>query len=121
MPAVRRLYMTATPRVWEAEGEQPRLVASMDEDSPVFGPVAYKLKLSEAIRRGIVAPYQAVCVDIRDPDLYAALAEETAGSDRVRGARLAALQTGLLTAAARERMRRILTFHSRVSEPESTG
>ncbi|MFE1198545.1 Helicase associated domain protein [Streptomyces olivaceoviridis] len=119
IPAVRRLYMTATPRVWEAEGEQPRLVASMDEDSPVFGPVAYKLKLSEAIRRGIVAPYQVVCLDIRDPDLYAALAEEAGGSDRVRGARLAALQAGLLTAAARERLRRILTFHSRVSEAEA--
>ncbi|MET8566277.1 Helicase associated domain protein [Streptomyces flaveolus] len=119
IPAVRRLYMTATPRVWEAEGEQPRLVASMDEDSPIFGPVAYKLKLSEAIRRGIVAPYQVVCLDIRDPDLYAALAEEAAGSDRVRGARLAALQTGLLTAAARERLRRILSFHSRVSEAEA--
>ncbi|MFE9359568.1 Helicase associated domain protein [Streptomyces olivaceoviridis] len=119
IPAVRRLYMTATPRVWEAEGEQPRLVASMDEDSPVFGPVAYKLKLSEAIQRGIVAPYQVLCLDIRDPDLYAALAEEAGGSDRVRGARLAALQTGLLTAAERERLRRILTFHSRVSEAEA--
>ncbi|WP_435858240.1 Helicase associated domain protein [Streptomyces olivaceoviridis] len=119
IPAVRRLYMTATPRVWEAEGEQPRLVASMDRDSPVFGPVAYELKLSEAVRRGIVAPYQVVCLDIRDPDLYAALAEEAGGSDRVRGARLAALQTGLLTAAARERLRRILTFHSRVSEAEA--
>ncbi|MGW2708502.1 Helicase associated domain protein [Streptomyces sp. NPDC001356] len=119
IPAVRRLYMTATPRVWEAEGEQPRLVASMDRDSPVFGPVAYELKLSEAIRRGIVAPYQVVCLDIRDPALYAALAEGTGGSDRVRGARLAALQTGLLTAAARERLRRILTFHSRISEAEA--
>ncbi|MGW4597728.1 Helicase associated domain protein, partial [Streptomyces sp. NPDC004457] len=97
----------------------PRLVASMDRDSPVFGPVAFELKLSEAVRRGIVAPYQVVCVDIRDPGLHAALAEEAGGSDRVRGARLAALQTGLLTAAARERLRRILTFHSRVSEAEA--
>ncbi|WP_420711443.1 Helicase associated domain protein [Streptomyces sp. NRRL F-3307] len=119
IPAVRRLYMTATPRVWEADGEQPRLVASMDRDSPVFGPVAFELKLSEAVRRGIVAPYQVVCVDVRDPGLYAALAEEAGGSDRVRGARLAALQAGLLTAAARERLRRVLTFHSRVSEAEA--
>ncbi|MFE5923583.1 Helicase associated domain protein [Streptomyces sp. NPDC056468] len=119
IPAVRRLYMTATARVWEAEGAGPRLVASMDEDSAVFGPVAYKLKLSEAIRRGIVAPYQVVCVDIRDPHLHAALAAGGGGSDLVRGARLAALQTGLLTAAADERLRRILAFHSRVSEAEA--
>ncbi|MFE0520765.1 Helicase associated domain protein [Streptomyces sp. NPDC058954] len=119
IPAVRRLYMTATARVWEAGGAGPRLVASMDEDSPLFGPVAYKLRLSEAIRRGIVAPYQVVCVDIRDPHLHAALAAGPAGSDRVRGARLAAMQTGLLTAAADERLRRVLAFHSRVSEAEA--
>lgn len=119
VPAERRLYMTATPRVWEAEDGTTRLVASMDEDSPVFGPVAYKLKLSEAIRRGLVAPYQVVCLDIRDPELFAALEMESAASDAVRGARLAALQTGLLTAAVRERLRRILAFHSRVAEAEA--
>ncbi|MFD0541811.1 DEAD/DEAH box helicase family protein [Streptomyces mexicanus] len=119
VPAERRLYMTATPRVWEAEDGTTRLVASMDEDSPVFGPVAYKLKLSEAIRRGLVAPYQVVCLDIRDPELFAALETESAASDAVRGARLAALQTGLLTAAVRERLRRILAFHSRVAEAEA--
>ncbi|MET9736381.1 Helicase associated domain protein [Streptomyces sp. NPDC006458] len=119
IPAVRRLYMTATARVWEAEGHMPRLVASMDEDSPVFGPVAYKLKLSEAIQRGLVAPYQVVCMDIRDPEVHTAIAVGSAGSDSVRGARLAALQTGLLTAAAKERLRRVLTFHSRVAEAEA--
>ncbi|MFF4911237.1 Helicase associated domain protein [Streptomyces sp. NPDC001260] len=122
VPAVRRLYMTATARVWEAEGNRPRLVASMDEDSPVFGPVAYKLKLSEAIRLGLVAPYQVLCLDIRDPELHAALtATETvaAGSDVVRGARLAAVQAGLMRAAVEERVRRVLSFHSRVSEAEA--
>ncbi|MFD0547685.1 Helicase associated domain protein, partial [Streptomyces mexicanus] len=119
VPAERRLYMTATPRVWEAEGDTSRLVASMDEDSPVFGPVAYKLKLSEAVRRGLVAPYQVVCLDIRDRELFAALERESAASDAVRGARLAALQTGLLTAAVRERLRRVLAFHSRVAEAEA--
>ena len=122
VPAVRRLYMTATARVWEAEGDRPRLVASMDEDSPVFGSVAYKLKLSEAIRLGLVAPYQVLCLDIRDPELHAALtATETvaAGSDVVRGARLAAVQAGLMRAAVEERVRRVLAFHSRVSEAEA--
>ncbi|MEV7888999.1 Helicase associated domain protein [Streptomyces sp. NPDC002817] len=121
LPAERRLYMTATPRVWEAdgEGERPRLVASMEDRSPMFGPVAYKLTLSEAIGRGIVAPYQLLCLDIRDPDLYAALSSEDTGSDAVRGARLAAIQTGLMQAAVKERFRRVLSFHSRVGEAEA--
>ncbi|MFJ8827714.1 Helicase associated domain protein [Streptomyces sp. NPDC102467] len=123
--AVRRLYMTATPRVWAPagggegrEGGQARLVASMSEDSPVFGPVAYKLTLSEAIERGLIAPYQVVCVDIRDPE-YGHRAQLGSGTERVRGARLAALQAGVLTAAARENLRKVLTFHSRVAEAEA--
>ncbi|WP_284435581.1 DEAD/DEAH box helicase [Streptomyces sp. TUS-ST3] len=119
LPAERRLYMTATPRVWEAEGERPRLVASMEDGSPVFGPVAFRLSLSEAVGRGIVAPYQVLCLDIRDPDLYAALTSEDTGSDAVRGARLAAVQTGLMRAAVQERFRRVLSFHSRVGEAEA--
>jgi superfamily II DNA or RNA helicase len=120
IPAARRLYMTATPRVWEAaEGRSaPRVIASMSEDSPVFGPVAYKLTLSEAIGRGLVAPYQVVCVDIRDPE-YRRRAQLGSGAERVRGARLAALQAGFLTAAARENVRKLLSFHSRVVEAEA--
>ncbi|GHH62927.1 helicase [Streptomyces umbrinus] len=119
IPAVRRLYMTATARIWEAETDRPRLVASMDEDSAVFGPVAYKLRLSEAIRLGLVAPYQVLCLDIRDPQLYAALTSEDTGSPAVRGARLAAVQAGLMRAAVEERFRRVLSFHSRIGEAEA--
>ncbi|MFJ6393910.1 Helicase associated domain protein [Streptomyces sp. NPDC091972] len=121
LPAERRLYMTATPRVWEAGagGERPRLVASMEDGSPVFGPVAYRLTLSEGVARGIVAPYQVLCLDIRDPELYAAMTSEDSGSDAVRGARLAAVQAGLMRAAVTERFRRVLSFHSRVGEAEA--
>ncbi|MFD7527433.1 Helicase associated domain protein [Streptomyces sp. NPDC059849] len=126
MPATRRLYMTATVRIWEApehaqgsEGREPRLIASMDPASPVFGPVAYKLTLSEAVSRGLVAPYQVVCIDISDPEFHQLREEAGYGSDAARGARLAALQTGLVTAAAEENLRKVLTFHSRVSEAEA--
>ncbi|MFQ6144425.1 Helicase associated domain protein [Streptomyces seoulensis] len=119
LPAVRRLYMTATARVWEAEGDVPRLVASMDEDSPVFGPVAYRLRLSEAIRLGLVAPYQVLCLDIRDPQLWAAMTGGAPGTDAARGARLAAIASGLMRAASQERFRRVLSFHSRVGEAEA--
>ncbi|MFJ2314917.1 Helicase associated domain protein [Streptomyces sp. NPDC087846] len=122
VPAVRRLYMTATPRVWEApdsEGGAPRLVASMDSDSAIFGPVAYRLTLSEAIQRGIVAPYQVLCLDIRDPEVYALLDDGGLGTGAARGARLAAIQSGLMRAAVEERVRRVLSFHSRVSDAEA--
>ncbi|MFE3230293.1 DEAD/DEAH box helicase family protein, partial [Nocardia sp. NPDC059228] len=101
IPSLRRLYMTATPRMWQPEDDQEQqgapgeLVASMDDDPDgPFGARCYTLTLSEAIDRGICAPYQVVCVDITDTQLQAAqLLGTEQRSDRVRGARLAALQT----------------------------
>lgn len=130
LPAVRRLYMTATPRLWEPAsagdfsgaggvGGPGQLVASMDDEA-VFGPVVYRLTLSDAIERGLIAQYQVVCVDIADPQLQAAqLIGQDARTDTVRGARLAALQTAVLKTGAEHRLRRLLTFHYRTSEAEA--
>ncbi|MEW2400247.1 Helicase associated domain protein [Streptomyces sp. NPDC046862] len=126
IPALRRLYMTATPRLWQLDedseqGGPGELVASMedDPDSP-FGSRCYTLTLSEAINRGICAPYQVVCLDITDTQLQAAqLLGEDARSEQVRGARLAALQTALVKASAEEGFRRTLVFHHVVKEAEA--
>ncbi|WP_073862210.1 DEAD/DEAH box helicase [Streptomyces sp. CB01249] len=126
IPALRRLYMTATPRMWQLDedagrGAPPELVASMEDDpeSP-FGSRAYTLTLSAAVDRGICAPYQVVCVDITDTQLQAAQLLGVEGrSDEVRGARLAALQTALVKASSEEGFRRTLTFHHQVREAEA--
>ena len=47
------------------------------------------------------------------------MTSEDTGSDAVRRARLAAVQTGLMRAAVEERFRRVLSFHSRVGEAEA--
>ncbi|MEU9038419.1 Helicase associated domain protein [Streptomyces sp. NPDC048352] len=155
IPSVRRLYMTATPRVWrdgeeadeaeEAEGpedvEEPEgagayaaetaggaeprgrgeLVASMEDDPQgPFGARCYTLSLSEAIDRGICAPYRVVCVDVSDPGFQSAVLLGADGrSDRVRGMRLAALQAALVKAAADQGFRRTLVFHHLTKEAEA--
>ncbi|MEW1552140.1 DEAD/DEAH box helicase, partial [Streptomyces tsukubensis] len=125
IPSLRRLYMTATPRLWQldenAEGAPGELVASMDDDpNGPFGARCFTLTLSEAIDRGICAPYQVVCVDITDTQLQAAQLLGAEGrSDEVRGARLAALQTALLKASSEESFRRTLVFHHVVKEAEA--
>jgi superfamily II DNA or RNA helicase len=126
IPALRRLYMTATPRLWQLGGEGEagapgELVASMEDDPDgPFGSRAYTLALSEAIDRGICAPYQVVCLDITDTQLQAAQLLGVEGrSDEVRGARLAALQTALLKASSEEGFRRTLVFHHQVREAEA--
>ncbi|MEU1707530.1 Helicase associated domain protein [Streptomyces sp. NPDC005706] len=128
IPALRRLYMTATPRLWQLDddsegtpGVPGELVASMDDDpAGPFGARCYTLTLSEAINRGICAPYQVVCLDITDTHLQAAQLLGVEGrSDEVRGARLAALQTALVKASAEEGFQRTLVFHHQVKEAEA--
>lgn len=131
IPSLRRLYMTATPRLWQLadegggqdqeQGAPGELVASMDDDpNGPFGSRCYTLTLSEAIDRGICSPYQVVCVDVTDTQLQAAqLLGAEARSEAVRGARLAALQTALLKASAEENFRRTLVFHHMVKEAEA--
>jgi superfamily II DNA or RNA helicase len=126
IPALRRLYMTATPRLWQldedaGQGAPGELVASMEDDPDgPFGARCYTLTLSEAIDRGICAPYQVVCVDITDTRLQAVQLLGVEGrSDEVRGARLAALQTALLKASSEEGFRRTLVFHHVVKEAEA--
>ncbi|MBT2470431.1 Helicase associated domain protein [Streptomyces sp. ISL-66] len=155
IPAVRRLYMTATPRVWQdgEEADYPPdaagagipedaaaagdtagvgggpartpgrggLVASMEDDpAGPFGARCYTLTLSEAIDRGICAPYRVVCVDVSDPDFQAAVLLGPDGrSDAVRGVRLAALQTALVKAAVDQGFRRTLVFHHLTKEAEA--
>lgn len=126
IPSLRRLYMTATPRLWQLgeddeAGAPGELVASMEDDPDgPFGSRAFTLTLSEAIDRGICAPYQVVCVDITDTQLQAAQLLGAEGrSEQVRGARLAALQTALVKASSEENFRRTLIFHHQVREAEA--
>ncbi|MFG2616629.1 Helicase associated domain protein [Streptomyces sp. NPDC048507] len=147
IPSARRLYMTATPRVWrdgeeseaEAADAEPgtggteyaapgggarghgELVASMEDDpAGPFGARCYTLPLSEAIDRGICAPYRVVCVDVSDPGFQAEVLLGADGrSDRVRGMRLAALQAALVKAAADQGFRRTLVFHHLTKEAEA--
>ncbi|MCX4524041.1 Helicase associated domain protein [Streptomyces anulatus] len=129
IPAARRLYMTATPRLWEAgprttdeaDGSNPagaarsggealggRLVASMD-DVELYGPVLHETGLMEAVERGILARFEIDVLEIRDPS---PLSEQATDEER-RGRRLAALQAALLKHADETGTRSYMTFHSR--------
>ncbi|MFH8670283.1 Helicase associated domain protein [Streptomyces anulatus] len=131
IPAARRLYMTATPRLWEAgprttDGEEAdgdelgaadvpggevlggRLVASMD-DVTLYGPVLHETGLMESVERGILARFEVDVLEIRDPS---PLTEDASMEER-RGRRLAALQAALLKHADESGTRSYMTFHSR--------
>ncbi|MEV5901297.1 Helicase associated domain protein [Streptomyces sp. NPDC052127] len=117
VPAARRLYLTATPRVWDADDtpdtDEADAVASMDDET-LFGPVAYRLTLSDAIDLGLLADYQILVPVVTDEDLRDWLA--TGPGAGVDGLRLAGRQVAALRAIHDHRLRRVLTFHHRVAD-----
>ncbi|MDF6016937.1 DEAD/DEAH box helicase [Streptomyces sp. JH34] len=115
VPAVRRLYMTATPRLWEAspggagaDETGGRLVASMDDES-LYGPVLFEFGLMESVERGVLARFEIDVLEIRDPQAPG----PDATMEERRGRRLAALQEALLKHADTTGVRSFMTFHSR--------
>ncbi|MDQ1052028.1 DEAD/DEAH box helicase [Streptomyces sp. V4I2] len=131
IPAARRLYLTATPRIWQerpphwevAEGVRDALpeemAASMD-DERVFGPVLYKLSLASAVSRGLLARYQIIVMELRDPVVTPErlMGEERRGEE-VRGQRLGALHAALLRTMAHHSLNTCITFHHRTIEAQA--
>ncbi|WP_030852868.1 DEAD/DEAH box helicase [Streptomyces sp. NRRL F-4474] len=159
IPAMRRLYMTATPRIWmerpprtraqereleearrlaeakerkeaEAEGRVyvgrarwdrlPKELACSMDDEEVFGPVVYELSLADAISRGLLAKYQIVVAELADPVVTPdRLNSVERYEERLRGERLAAVQTALLETMAVHGLQTTITFHHRTIEAEA--
>ncbi len=130
IPAHRRLYLTATPRIWEerlnrdvAEGVRdplPREMAASMDDEKVFGPVLYKLSLASAVSRGLLARYQIIVLELQDPVVTPErLMGEERRSEEVRGQRLGALQAALLHTMAQHNLQTCITFHHRTIEAQA--
>ncbi|MGX1564338.1 Helicase associated domain protein [Streptomyces sp. NPDC055506] len=130
IPAYRRLYLTATPRIWEerlsrevAEGVRdplPREMAASMDDEKVFGPVLYKLSLASAVSRGLLARYQIIVLELQDPALTPErLYGEARYTEEVRGQRLGALQAALLHTMAQHGLSTCITFHHRTIEAQA--
>ncbi|MFH8701943.1 DEAD/DEAH box helicase [Streptomyces chartreusis] len=130
IPALRRLYLTATPRIWEerlnrevAEGVRdplPREMAASMDDEKVFGPVLYKLSLASAVSRGLLARYQIIVLELQDPVVTPErLMGEERHSEEVRGQRLGALQAALLHTMAQHDLSTCITFHHRTIEAQA--
>lgn len=130
IPAHRRLYLTATPRIWEerlsrevAEGVRdplPREMAASMDDEKVFGPVLYKLSLASAVSRGLLARYQIIVLELQDPVVTPErLMGEERRSEEVRGQRLGALQAALLHTMQQHNLQTCITFHHRTMEAQA--
>ncbi|MEU0575397.1 DEAD/DEAH box helicase [Dermacoccus nishinomiyaensis] len=130
IPAQRRLYLTATPRIWQerpnwevAEGVRealPKEMAASMDDEAVFGPVLYKLSLASAVSRGLLARYQIIVLELKDPVVTPGrLMGAERNTEEVRGERLGALQAALLHTMEQHDLSTCITFHHRTIEAQA--
>ncbi|WP_337109883.1 DEAD/DEAH box helicase [Prescottella equi] len=83
LKADRRLYMTATPRLFDDKvkdqaAEHSAELASMDDET-VYGPEFHRLSFGEAVERGLLTDYKVIVLTV-DEDLVASpLQQQLAG------------------------------------------
>ncbi|MFI6113216.1 Helicase associated domain protein [Kitasatospora sp. NPDC051164] len=117
IPAHKRLYLTATPRIWSAgepgDDEDDSLVASMDNPA-LYGDTCFRLPLAEAIDEDLLADYRVVVMEVNEATIRTRLGI----SDKATEAELrqAALQIAVLRAMAELDLRRVVSFHHRVAD-----
>jgi superfamily II DNA or RNA helicase len=124
--ASKRLFTTATPRTYstnvkKAAGERGIDVVGMDDEA-VFGKVLHSLPFGEAIKRGLLTDYQVVIIGVDNPTISAWIENRelvTTESGIEKDAESLAAQIGLLKAYKDYDLRRVISFHSRVSRAEA--
>ncbi|TGB15543.1 DEAD/DEAH box helicase [Streptomyces sp. MZ04] len=123
IPAKRRLYMTATPRILGASGrsEDTELVGMNNER--VYGPEVHHLSYASAYERGLLAGYQVIVACVTREEVRCLAADFTrrpsthyqVGSTAM-AAPMLARQVAVLRAVAQTGLRRMITYHHRVQD-----
>ncbi|MFJ9026337.1 DEAD/DEAH box helicase family protein [Streptomyces sp. NPDC102259] len=133
IPAERRLYLTATPYVWEAPRlteppttraqpkrtaatapawDDPALLATMDQPK-IFGPRLHTYSHADAIDDGVLADYQLVVPTITDTELRTALTDPEAGPT---ARRTTALHLAILKAMREQDLRHVFVYFQQIAD-----
>ena len=86
--ATKRLYMTATPRLFRPEvkdraKEADAVLASMDDEA-VFGPVLHRLGFGEAVERDLLADYKVLVLKVDEGFVSENFQQEMAVSGEIK-------------------------------------
>lgn len=115
-PIRKRLFLTATPRLFaEPDGQSVDLPYSMDDEA-VYGKRAYTLPLPDAIARAIVCDYQVLTACVTSDDVLAALqkAQRLQLPQKKLPLELVAGQIAVARALQLTGAKRLITFHSTI-------
>lgn len=122
----KRLFATATPRTYsinvkKAAEERGVEVVGMDA-AALFGDVLYALPFGQAIARNLLTDYRVVIVGVDDPTIAKWIANRelvNTGTGIEADSQSLAAQIGLIKAIKDYDLKRIISFHSRVSRAEA--
>ena len=83
--AKKRLYMTATPRLYSDDSKAKALQAdallcSMDDES-IYGQEIYRIGFGEAVEKDLLSDYKVLILTISENDMAAAIQNMVAGSN----------------------------------------
>jgi superfamily II DNA or RNA helicase len=121
LPARRRLFMTATPRLNTRTGdvEKAKALIGMDDES-VFGPILGRYSFAQGIADGYLSDYRVVVICVRDSEARSLLSQQWQYVDSDEGPPLemAVAQVALARAHQEYGIRKVLTFHRLVKDAE---
>ncbi|MDH6222749.1 DEAD/DEAH box helicase [Streptomyces pseudovenezuelae] len=120
VPAIKRLYMTATPRLVSVRDGDLSEVVSMD-DERVFGRVGHRLTFAKARERKLLADYRFIVSIVTDEEMHRLATERDASTFLQLGrsamsATMLARQVAVLRAAREFKVQRMLTYHRLVAD-----
>jgi len=81
----KRLYMTATPRLFSEDtkgkaAQSEAVLCSMD-DPALYGPEIYRIGFGEAVEKGLLTDYKVLILTLSDQDVSPAVQRMIAGDD----------------------------------------
>lgn len=121
LPAIHRLFMTATPRIYKANirkqaANNETQIASMDDES-AFGPELHTLAFGDAIERKLLSDYRVVVIGVNNPMLQEMVTNRVlvkTDNEIIDDARSLAIRVGLVKAIKDYDLKRVISFHNRV-------
>ncbi len=124
--SAKRLFATATPRTYsstvhKAAEDRGVEVVGMD-NAALFGDVLHALPFGKAIERKLLTDYRVIIIGVDDPTIAQWIARRelvTTGTGIETNSESLAAQIGLLKAIKDYDLKRVISFHSRVSRAEA--
>ena len=125
LPSDRKLFMTATPRIFsetvkQKADDRSNLLYSMDDES-IFGPVMHTYSFASAISDKMLTDYQVIVIGVDDAETAEMIdsRELLDVEGMVTDARELAVHVALAKTMDKYDLKRVITYHSRINKASS--